>query len=114
MIAVIFEVEPHEGTAPRYLDIAAILLPELQATDGFLSVERFESLTRPGRYLSLSFWRDEAAVRAWRCQEHHRVAQQAGRSEVFSGYRLRVAEVLRDYGLHERPQAPEDSRTALR
>ena len=114
MIAVIFEVEPHEGAAQRYLDIAASLRPELEAIDGFVSVERFESLTRPGRYLSLSFWRDEAAVRAWRCQEHHRAAQQAGRSTVFADYRLRVAEVLRDYGLHERAQAPEDARAALR
>lgn len=114
MIAVIFEVEPHEGAAPRYLDIAASLLPDLQAMDGFVSVERFESLARPGRYLSLSFWRDEAAVRAWRCQAHHRAAQQAGRSAVFAGYRLRVAAVLRDYGLHEREQAPADSLAALR
>ena len=114
MIAVIFEVEPHEGAAQRYLDIAASLRPELEAIDGFISVERFESLTRPGRYLSLSFWRDEAAVRAWRSQEHHRAAQQAGRSTVFADYRLRVAAVLRDYGLHERAQAPEDSRAALR
>jgi len=113
VIAVIFEVEPHEGAAPRYLDIAAALLPELQAIDGFLSVERFESLARPGRYLSLSFWRDEAAVRAWRCQDHHRAAQQAGRSTVFAGYRLRVATVLRDYGLHDRTQAPADSLAAL-
>ena len=114
MIAVIFEVEPHDGAAARYLDIAASLLHALEAIDGFLSVERFESLTRPGRYLSLSFWRDEAAVCAWRSQEHHRAAQQAGRSDVFAGYRLRVAEVLRDYGLHERAQAPDDSRAALR
>ena len=114
MIAVIFEVEPHEGAAPRYLDTAANLLPELQATDGFISVERFESLARPGRYLSLSFWRDEAAVRAWRCHEPHRAAQQAGRSDVFADYHLRVAQVLRNYGLHERGQAPEDSRAALR
>lgn len=114
MIAVIFEVEPHEGAAADYLDIAAALLPELQATDGFLSVERFESLARPGRYLSLSFWRDEAAVGAWRCQAHHRTAQQAGRSTVFAGYRLRVATVLRDYGLDDRAQAPTDSLAALR
>jgi heme-degrading monooxygenase HmoA len=114
VIAVIFEVEPHEGAAPRYLDIAAALLPELQATDGFVTVERFESLARPGRYLSLSFWRDEAAVRAWRCQAHHRTAQQAGRSAVFAGYRLRVATVLRDYGLLDRTQAPADSLAALR
>ncbi len=114
MIAIIFEVEPHEGAAPRYLDIAASLRPELEAIDGFISVERFESLARPGRYLSLSFWRDEAAVLAWRSQDHHRAAQQAGRSTVFADYRLRVAEVLRDYGLQERTQAPEDSRAALR
>lgn len=113
MIAVIFEVEPHDGAAPDYLGIAAALLPELQATDGFLSVERFESLARPGRYLSLSFWRDEPAVRAWRCQAHHRAAQQAGRSAVFAGYRLRVAQVMRDYGLRDRSQAPADSLAAL-
>jgi heme-degrading monooxygenase HmoA len=116
VIAVILEVDAFEGAGPRYLDIAARLLPELQATDGFLSVERFESLARPDRYLSLSFWRDEAAVRAWRCQAHHRAAQQAGRTDVFAGYRLRVTvtEVLSDYGLHDRAQAPEDSRAALR
>lgn len=113
MIAVIFEVEPHEGAAQRYLDTAASLLPELQAMDGFISVERFESLARPGRYLSLSFWRDEAAVRAWRGQDHHRAAQQAGRSAVFADYRLRVATVLRDYRLLDRTQAPADSRAAL-
>jgi len=113
VIAVIFEVEPHEGAAQRYLDTAASLLPELQAMDGFMSVERFESLARPGRYLSLSFWRDEAAVRAWRGQDHHRAAQQAGRSAVFADYRLRVATVLRDYGLLDRTQAPADSRAAL-
>jgi heme-degrading monooxygenase HmoA len=113
VIAVIFEVEPHEGAAPRYLDIAAALLPELQATDGFVSVERFESLARPGRYLSRRFWRDAAAVRAWRCPAPHRTAQQEGRSAVFAGYRLRVATVLRDYGLHDRTQAPADSLAAL-
>ena len=113
MIAVIFEVEPHEGQAARYFDIAAELRPVLEASDGFISVERFESLSRPGRYLSLSFWRDEDAVRAWRCQAPHRAAQRQGRGGVFAGYRLRVAAVLRDYGLHERDQAPADSRAAL-
>jgi len=114
VIAVIFEVEPHGGSAARYLDLAAGLRPELEAVDGFLSVERFESLARPGRYLSLSFWRDEAAVRAWRNHEHHRTTQQAGRAGVLANYRLRVAAVLRDYGLHDRAQAPDDSRAALR
>lgn len=113
MIAVIFEVEPHEAAAPRYFELAAALRPALEATDGFISVERFESLARPGRYLSLSFWRDEAAVRNWRCQGVHRSAQQEGRSTVFAGYRLRVAAVIRDYGLEEREQAPADSIAAL-
>jgi len=113
MIAVIFEVEPHEGLGSRYFELAATLRPALEATDGFISVERFESLTRPGRYLSLSFWRDEAAVRAWRCQGLHRGAQQEGRSTVFAGYRIRVAAVMRDYGLTEREQAPADSLDAL-
>jgi heme-degrading monooxygenase HmoA len=110
MIAVIFEVEPGDGRRETYLDIAASLRPELERMDGFLGVERFESLTTPGKLLSLSFWRDEAAVRAWRCHGKHRGAQAAGRGGVFSGYRLRVADVLRDYGLTDRGEAPADSR----
>lgn len=113
MIAVIFELEPRAGQASRYFELAAALKAELEAIDGFVSVERFESLSRPGRYLSLSLWRDEAAVRAWRCHGPHRQAQQQGRSELFACYRLRVAPVLRDYGLDEREQAPGDSRAAL-
>lgn len=113
MIAVIFEVEPHPGAASRYFEIAAAMKSELAGIDGFLSVERFESLAQPGRYLSLSFWRDEAAVRAWRCHGMHRRAQQEGRSAVFAGYRLRVATVLRDYGMHQRDEAPSDARDTL-
>ncbi len=113
MIAVIFELEPRDGAASRYFELAAALRPALEATDGFVSVERFESLARPGRYLSLSFWRDEAAVRNWRCQPAHRGAQQEGRSGVLAGYRLRVAAVVRDYGLLERDEAPADSLASL-
>lgn len=108
MIAVIFEVQPHPGQTARYLDSAAALRPELARIDGFVSVERFESLTTPGRLLSLSFWRDEDAVRRWRCHPQHRRAQAAGRATVFAGYRLRVAAVLRDYGLDERAEVPAD------
>lgn len=114
MIAVIFEVEPADGRRTAYLDIAARLKPELVAIDGFLSVERFESLATPGKILSLSFFRDEAAVAAWRNTEDHRRAQAAGRGGVFADYRLRVAEVLRDYGLRARDEAPDDSRAAHR
>lgn len=110
MIAVIFEVWPADGRKQTYLDIAAELRPELEKIDGFLSIERFQSLTDEGKLLSLSFWRDEAAVKAWRTLEHHRQAQKAGRSGVFRDYRLRVAEVARDYGLNERAEAPADSR----
>lgn len=106
MIAVIFEVEPAPGRRQGYLDLATALKPELEAIDGFLSVERFESLTTPGKLLSLSFWRDEAAVIAWREVETHRAAQGLGRSALFAGYRLRVATVMRDYGLSDRAQAP--------
>lgn len=109
MIAVIFEVEPHPDSRSAYLDIAAELKPLLEQVDGFLSVERFESLTQPGKILSLSFWRDEEAVQAWRKVAHHRKAQSAGRHRHFADYRLRVASVLRDYGMHERDEAPEDS-----
>jgi len=106
MIAVIFEVEPDPARRQEYLDTAAALRAELEAIDGFISIERFESLSRPGRLLSLSFWRDEEAVRRWRTQSAHREAQARGRQGMFRDYRLRVAEVVRDYGLHDREQAP--------
>ena len=112
MIAVIFEVEPRAGRAQAYLDTAARLRPLLDGIDGFISIERFESLAQSGRYLSLSFWRDEAAVAAWRALGEHRAAQAAGRDEIFADYRLRVASVLRDYGMTERAEAPADSRAA--
>jgi heme-degrading monooxygenase HmoA len=110
MIAVIFEVWPAVGHQDEYLDLAAALRPELETIDGFVSVERFQSLTEPGKLLSLSIWRDEAAVRAWRNHAGHRATQAKGRAGVFADYRLRVAEVVRDYGLRERTEAPEDSR----
>ncbi len=110
MIAVIFEVWPAEGEAQHYLDLAAVLRAELETIDGFLSIERFQSLTEPGKLLSLSFWRDEAAVAAWRNAPHHRATQAKGRAGVFRDYRLRIAGVVRDYGLTDRAQAPADSR----
>ena len=110
MIAVIFEVWPAEGRKQTYLDIAASLKPELEKIDGFLSIERFQSLADETKLVSLSFWRDEAAVTAWRNVEHHRRAQQAGRGGVLRDYRLRVASVVRDYGMSERIEAPADSR----
>ena len=110
MIAVIFEVQPREGQRQRYLDTAASLRPQLEKMDGFLSIERFESLSQPGKILSLSFWRDEQAVRDWRTHEAHRQAQIMGRQQVFEDYRLRIAAVIRDYGLNERDEAPDDSK----
>ena len=110
MIAVIFEVEPIPERRQAYLDAATRLKPLLETIDGFVSVERFESLTNPGKILSLSIWRDEDAVRAWRNVEMHRRTQAAGRDVMFADYRLRVAGVIRDYGKFERAQAPDDSR----
>ena len=110
MIVVIFEVWPADGRKDDYLAIAASLRGDLERIDGFISVERFQSLTEPGKLLSLSFWRDEDAVKAWRNTEEHRQAQQAGRGGIFAGYRLRIAHVVRDYGLTERDEAPTDSR----
>lgn len=110
MIAVIFEVMPAQGSREAYLQVAAALRQELQSIDGFLSIERFESLSTPGKLLSLSFWRDEAAVQEWRRLESHRAAQARGRNELFANYRLRVAAVLRDYGMSDRAAAPADSR----
>ena len=110
MIAVIFEVWPHPEHRDHYLDLAAELRPHLAGIDGFISVERFESLTEPGKLLSLSFWRDDTAVAAWRNQMLHRESQTAGRGGIFADYRLRVASVLRDYGMTRRAEAPGDSR----
>lgn len=106
MHAVIFEVEPAAGRQQEYLEIAARLRPELEKIDGFISIERFSSLTTPGKILSLSFWRDEAAILKWRQHEEHHQAQIKGRGGVFAGYRLRVAAVVRDYGMFERGEAP--------
>jgi heme-degrading monooxygenase HmoA len=110
MIAIIFEVVPAEGRRQEYLDIAADLRRELEKIDGFISIERFASLSSAGKILSLSFFRDEAAVEAWRNLEAHRLAQARGRGGIFADYRLRVAGVMRDYGMFERDQAPSDSR----
>ena len=110
MIAVIFEVTPMPGRTQEYLDLAGTLRPELEKFDGFISIERFSSLTTEGKVLSLSFWRDEEAVARWRNPETPRMAQARGRSGVFRGYRLRVAQVLRDYGMIERDEAPADAR----
>jgi heme-degrading monooxygenase HmoA len=110
MIAVIFEVWPDPEHRETYLGTAAALKPLYEKIDGFISVERFESLTTPGKLLSLSIWRDEAAVAQWRAIETHRIAQARGREKLFLDYRLRVATVIRDYGMIEREQAPADNR----
>ena len=110
MHAVIFEVWPKEEGRQEYLDIAAALKPRLERIDGFISIERFQSLTDPSKVLSLSFWRDDAAIAEWRRVEAHRLAQAKGRGELFRDYRLRIAAVVRDYGMTERAEAPEDSR----
>ncbi len=110
MIAVIFEVTPAQGQMDPYLDIAAAMRPLAEQIDGFLGVERFQSLTNPDKLLSLSFFRDETAVAQWRQLAEHRSAQAKGRNGVFAGYRLRVAQVIRDYGMDQREEAPDDSR----
>lgn len=114
MIAVIFEVFPAEGRTQEYLDLAASLRPELEQLDGFISIERFSSMTTPGKVLSISFWRDEEAIARWRRFEPHRLAQAQGRGGIFADYRLRVAAVVRDYGMSERTQTPPDSLEAHR
>ena len=111
MIAVIFEVIPKPEGKAEYLDIAADLKPLLDTIDGFISIERFESLSTAGKILSLSFWRDEQSIEAWRQLEVHRAAQSKGRNKLFEQYRLRIASVIRDYGKDQREEAPDDSRT---
>ena len=112
MIAVIFEVQPRPGQHGAYLDAATALRPLLTRIDGFISIERFESLTTPGKIVSLSYWRDENAIREWRNLEPHRRIQSVGRQVMFADYRLRVAHVIRDYGLTEHAEAPSDSRAS--
>ena len=112
MIAVIFEVTPAPGRKQEYLTLASQLRAQLEKLDGFISIERFASLADQGKMLSLSFWRDEEAVQKWRELEDHRIAQSRGRNGIFADYRLRVATVLRDYGMFAREQAPQDSRDA--
>ena len=112
MIAVIFEVWPHPERKQTYLDLAAQLGARLGEIDGFVSVERFQSLAHPSKLLSLSMWRDEDAVTRWRNLEAHREVQLVGRESVFSDYRLRIASVVRDYGMRDRAQAHRDSRAA--
>lgn len=110
MIAVIFEVWPARGRKEDYLVIAAALRADLMQIDGFISVERFQSLSDPNKLLSLSFWRDEEAVKNWRNHFKHRESQAQGRAGIFADYRLRIAATIRDYGMNERAEAPEDSR----
>jgi heme-degrading monooxygenase HmoA len=109
MIAVIFEVIANEGKKEEYLNIAASLRPELDYIDGFISIERFQSFSDPEKVLSLSFWKDEESIQQWRNLEMHRHAQAKGRNEVFKDYHLRIATVVRDYGMFERKETPEDS-----
>lgn len=110
MIAVIFELEPKPGQSETYFNLAVDLRPLLEETEGFISVERFESLAQPGKFLSLSFWQDETAVARWRNVPAHRKGQTESRAKIFAHYRLRVAAIMRDYGLDDRTDAPSDSR----
>jgi len=112
MIAVIFEVMPHPDRKAEYLDIAAEMKPMVDEVDGFISVERFQSLTNPDKLLSLSFFRDEEAVQNWRKLAAHRRAQAKGRGGIFTDYHLRIAHVIRDYGMFDRAEAPQDSRAS--
>jgi len=107
MYAVIFEVEPEPDREREYLDIATRLRSEVEKIEGFISIERFKSLSQDGKILSLSFWKDEKAIERWRQQAAHHAAQVAGRDRIFRDYRIRVAEVSRDYGMYERTQAPQ-------
>ncbi len=110
MIGVIFELEPKLASKDAYFKKSGDLKPILEAIDGFISIERFQSINNPNRFLSLSFWRDENAIKSWRNQTDHRKSQKAGRDSWFDYYRLRVVSVIRDYSKSEREQAPEDSR----
>ena len=107
MFVVVFEVQPKPGREQDYLDIAASLKPALEEIDGFISVERFRSVSAPGKLVSISFWRDEASVKRWREHKRHHLAQLSGRAQIFADYRISVAEIERQYGMFERAQAPQ-------
>ena len=109
MIAVIFEFTPAPGRFPDYMALVGQLKPEQDKAEGFVSLERFESITAPGQFLSLQFWRDEESVKKWRNVQKHRDAQKQGRAGIFASYRLRIAGVIRDYTMDGRAQAPSDS-----
>ena len=109
MIAVIFEFTPHDGRFADYKALAEGLADDVRNAEGFISIERFESISNKGKFVSLSFWRDDESVRKWRNLQKHREAQKKGRGSVFSSYRLRVAQVMRDYTMDERAQTPDDS-----
>ena len=109
MIAVIFEFTPVAGRFPDYLELVGQLKPELDKAEGFISLERFESITTPGKFVSLQFWQDEASVAKWRNVQKHREAQKKGRGGILASYRLRIAGVIRDYSMDGRSQAPADS-----
>jgi heme-degrading monooxygenase HmoA len=109
VIAVIFEFTPAEGKFPEYLKIVDTLRDDLAKADGFISLERFESISAKGKFLSLQFWRDDASVAKWRNLQKHRAAQKQGRASIFASYRLRIASVIRDYEMDKRAQAPKDS-----
>lgn len=110
MVAVIFEFTPAPGRFPDYMELVGQLKPELDKAEGFISLERFESITTPGKFVSLQFWRDEASVAKWRKLQKHREAQKQGRGGIFASYRLRIAAVSRDYGMSDRAQTPADSK----
>lgn len=109
MIAVIFESWPKHGRGETYLEMGQRMMSLVEGFDGFISIERFESVVQPGKFVALSFWRDEAAVTAWRNVVEHRQIQRGSRNGVFEDYRLRVASVTRDYSMHDRIQTPHDS-----
>ena len=109
MIAVIFEFTPAEGRFPDYMALVDTLRADLAQAEGFISLERFESITTKGKFVSLQFWKDEESVRQWRNLQKHRDAQKQGRGGIIGSYRLRIAEVTRDYTMDDRAEAPKDS-----
>jgi heme-degrading monooxygenase HmoA len=76
--------EGYQATAARMLELAA-------QQPGYLGVD-----LAPG--ITISYWESEQAIAAWKANLEHTAARQAGRERWYSGYRLRVAKVEREYG----------------
>ncbi|MGE5649528.1 MAG: antibiotic biosynthesis monooxygenase family protein [Bacillota bacterium] len=80
----------YADTARRMVELAA-------QQPGFLGIES----VRDGIGITVSYWESPDAIRAWKANAEHQLAQERGRGDWYSAYRIRIARVERDYGFGE-------------